>query len=50
MVGRAVSEHCRSCHDEVFAYDLGGLEISDAHRVLEAVERDRPEVVKICAA
>ena len=50
MVGRAVSEHCRSCGDEVFAYDRGGLDISDAHRVLEAVERDRPEAVINCAA
>ena len=50
MVGRALSEHCRSCGDEVFAYDRGGLDISDAHRVLEAVERDRPEAVINCAA
>ena len=50
MVGRAVSEHCRSCRDEVFAYDRGGLDISDAHRVLQAIERDRPEAVINCAA
>jgi dTDP-4-dehydrorhamnose reductase len=50
MVGRAVSEHCRSCGDEVFAYDRGGLDISDAHRVLEAIEKDRPEAVINSAA
>jgi len=50
MVGRAVSEHCRSCGDEVFAYDRGDLDISDAHRVLEAIERERPEAVINCAA
>ena len=50
MVGRAVSEHCRSCGDEVFDYDRGGLDISDAQRVLETIERDKPEAVINCAA
>ena len=50
MVGRAVSEHCRSCGDEVFDYNRAGLDISDAQRVLETVERDRPEAVINCAA
>ena len=50
MVGRAVSEHCRSCGDEVFAYNRKDLDISDAHRVLETIERDRPEAVINCAA
>ncbi len=50
MVGRALSEHCRSSGDEVFGYDRVGLDISDAHRVLETIERDRPEAVINCAA
>jgi dTDP-4-dehydrorhamnose reductase len=34
----------------VFAYDRGALDVSDPHRVLEAIETDRPEAVINCAA
>lgn len=50
MVGRAVSEYCRSNGDTVFAYDHLALDITDADRVSEALQENRPEVVINCAA
>ncbi|MEP6719179.1 MAG: dTDP-4-dehydrorhamnose reductase [bacterium] len=50
MVGRAVSEHCRSIGDEVFSYDHQSLDISAADRVVETLRRDRPDAVVNCAA
>lgn len=50
MVGRAVSEYCASQGDLVFAYDHQNLDISDANRVLQVVENDRPHVIINCAA
>ena len=50
MVGRAVSEYCRSNGDLVFTYDHRGLDISDSDRVKEILLQDRPEVVINCAA
>jgi dTDP-4-dehydrorhamnose reductase len=50
MVGRAVSEYCRSIGDLVFTYDHRGLDISDPDRVKEILLHDKPEVVINCAA
>ena len=50
MVGRAVSEYCRSIGDLVFTYDHSGLDISDPDRVKEILLHDKPEVVINCAA
>lgn len=50
MVGRAVSEHCRSCGDQVFASDHAGLDISNAERVTKEVARVRPDAIINCAA
>ncbi len=50
MVGRAVSDYCRANGDRVFAYDHQGLDIGDAALVLQALRRDKPEVVINCAA
>jgi dTDP-4-dehydrorhamnose reductase len=50
MVGRAVSEFCRSSGDLVFAYDHQRLDISDSDRVSQTLQQDRPEAVINCAA
>ena len=50
MVGRAVSDYCRSIGDLVFSYDHQGLDISDPDRVRTTLQHDRPEVVINCAA
>lgn len=50
MVGRAVSEHCRSCGDTVFPHDHQSLDVADAGRVLQTLGHERPEVVINCAA
>lgn len=50
MVGRAVSEHCRSCGDQVFAYDHAGLDITDAALVTKEFSRVRPDAIINCAA
>ncbi len=50
MVGRAVSEYCRSCGDLVFAYDHQQLDISDRDRVSQTLQEDQPETVINCAA
>ena len=50
MVGRAVSEHCKSRGDEVFACDHRALDITSAGRVSEEVARIKPDTVINCAA
>ena len=50
MVGRAVSDYCRSIGDLVLSYDHEGLDISDPDRVRTTLQHDRPEVVINCAA
>lgn len=50
MVGRAVSEYCRSSGDTVFAYDHQRLDISDPDRVSQTLQQDQPEFVINCAA
>ncbi|MGH9929976.1 MAG: dTDP-4-dehydrorhamnose reductase [Pyrinomonadaceae bacterium] len=50
MVGRAVSEYCRSNGDSVSSYDHRGLDISDPDRVSHTLQNDQPEVVINCAA
>jgi dTDP-4-dehydrorhamnose reductase len=50
MVGQAVGEYCRAIGDLVFAYDHQSLDISDADRVSEVVQKDQPDVVINCAA
>jgi dTDP-4-dehydrorhamnose reductase len=50
MVGRAVSEHCKSRGDEVFAYDHQSLDISDARLVQRELAKVQPDAVINCAA
>jgi dTDP-4-dehydrorhamnose reductase len=50
MVGRAVTDYCRSEGDEVFAYDHATLDISDQLLVRETLEKAKPEAVINCAA
>lgn len=50
MVGRAVTDYCRSRGDLIFAYGHQGLDISNSDRVREVFQRDQPEVVINCAA
>lgn len=50
MVGRAVSEHCKSRGDEVFAYDHKALDITSARLVGREVARVEPDAVINCAA
>jgi dTDP-4-dehydrorhamnose reductase len=50
MVGRAVSEHCKSRGDEVFAYDHRRLDIASADLVGREVARVEPDAVINCAA
>jgi dTDP-4-dehydrorhamnose reductase len=50
MVGRAVSEHCRSIGDEVFSRPHIGLDISDADLVKRELEKVKPDAVINCAA
>ena len=50
LVGRAVTEYCRSNGDFVFAYDHRSLDISDSDRVSDSLQRDQPEVIINCAA
>jgi dTDP-4-dehydrorhamnose reductase len=49
-VGRALSEYCASCGDQVFSYDHRGLDISDLERVKQTLQRDKPDAVINCAA
>jgi len=50
MVGRAVTDYCRSLGDVTFPYDHRGLDIADCDRVTQALKQDTPEVVINCAA
>ena len=50
MVGRAVSEYCRSLGDLVLSYDRQNLDISDLDRVRTTLQDQAPEVVINCAA
>ena len=50
MVGRAVSEYCKSRGDEVFAYDHRALDITSAGRVSRQVARIKPDALINCAA
>lgn len=50
LVGRAVSEHCASEGDDVFAFDHRSLDISDAPSVRATFNETEPEVVINCAA
>lgn len=50
LVGRALTEHCRTQGDEVFAYDRESLDIADREKVKSVVAERRPEAVINCAA
>lgn len=50
MVGRAVSDYCRSRGDLVFPYNHRGLDISLPERVSKTLQHDEPEMVINCAA
>jgi dTDP-4-dehydrorhamnose reductase len=50
MVGRALSDYCRSIGDQVLSYDHRSLDINDREVVLEALKRNKPEAVVNCAA
>ena len=50
MVGQAVSEHCRSRGDDVFAYDHAALDITHFEAVESEISRISPNVVINCAA
>ena len=50
LVGRAVSEHCSKCGDEVLSYDHKNLDITDRDLVRETIVRNEPDVVINCAA
>jgi dTDP-4-dehydrorhamnose reductase len=50
MVGRATVLYCRDQGDDVVACDRAGLDIADPRAVLEALERERPDVVINCGA
>ena len=50
LVGRALSEHCLSSGDEVFAFDHCALDISDREQVLKKILQVKPEAVLNCAA
>lgn len=50
MVGQAVRVYCESVGDVVFAYDHQSLDIADADRVRQVIQKDRPDAVINCAA
>ena len=50
LVGRALTEHCRTQGDEVFAYDHNSLDIADPEKVEAAINERRPDAVINCAA
>lgn len=50
LVGRALTEHCRTQGDEVFDYDHKSLDIVDAGAVEAAIVERRPDAVINCAA
>jgi len=50
LVGRALTEHCRTHGDEVFAYDHKSLDIADPETVDAVINERRPDAVINCAA
>lgn len=50
MVGKTVSNYCRSVDDTVFSYDHHTLDIGDKDRVNQTLRADQPELVVNCAA
>jgi len=50
LVGRALTEHCCTLGDEVFAYDHRSLDIADPEKVEAAINERRPDAVINCAA
>lgn len=50
LVGRAVSEHCSKCGDEVLAYDHKSLDITDRDLVRQTIFRHTPDLIINCAA
>jgi len=50
MVGRALSDYCRSIGDQVYCYDHRGLDIGAPELVFETLKQDKPDVVVNCAA
>ncbi len=50
MVGRAVSDYCRSIGDQVFSYNHQGLDISAPDLILDTFKQDKPDAVVNCAA
>ena len=50
LVGRALTQHCRTHGDEVFAYDRQSLDITDAEKVDAVIKEQRPDAVINCAA
>jgi dTDP-4-dehydrorhamnose reductase len=50
LVGRAVVDDCGSSGDLVFPYDHRSLDIGDPDRVMQTLQKDRPDVVINCAA
>ena len=50
LVGCALTEHCRTRGDEVFAYDHKSLDIADPQMVDAVVSERRPDAVINCAA
>jgi dTDP-4-dehydrorhamnose reductase len=50
MVGRALSDYCRSVGDQVFSYDHQSLDIGAPELVIEKLRQDKPDVVVNCAA
>lgn len=50
LVGRALSEHCRTQGDDVFPYDHQSLDIADPRKVEAVIDERRPDAVINCAA
>lgn len=50
LVGRALTEHCRTCGDDVLSYDHSTLDIADSSQVDEFIARELPQAVINCAA
>ena len=50
MVGRALSDYCRSIGDQVFSYDHQSLDISARDLVIETLRQHKPDAVLNCAA
>lgn len=50
LVGRALTEHCGTQGDEVFAYDHQSLDIADPQKVDATIGERRPDAVINCAA